>query len=76
MRPEAERLSSGDSPGHARQGGHNLEEIREQLLMTTAEMAAIAGVSEEEVAEMERGQRPVPPGLIAELMEELNAKCA
>ena len=44
--------------------------------MTRAELAALAGVSESELAEMEQGQRPVPHDLLAELMEELNLKGA
>ncbi len=44
--------------------------------MSQAELAALAGVSESELAEMEQGQRPVPHDLLTELMEELNLKGA
>jgi transcriptional regulator with XRE-family HTH domain len=57
-------------------GGQQLRTLREDMHMTTEELAALAGVSEDELAEMENGRREVPPHLIGELMEELNAKGA
>jgi transcriptional regulator with XRE-family HTH domain len=57
-------------------GGRQLRTLREDMHMTTEELAALAGVSEAELTEMEEGHREVPPHLIAELMEELNAKGA
>jgi transcriptional regulator with XRE-family HTH domain len=63
--------NSGDT-----NGGQQLRTVREDMHMTTEELAALAGVSEDELAEMEAGRRDVPPHLIGELMEELNAKGA
>jgi hypothetical protein len=44
--------------------------------MSREELAALAGVDEDELAEMEDGRRAVPSDLISELLEELNAKGA
>ena len=57
-------------------GAHDLRTIRKELGLSAAQLATMAGVSEPELAEMEAGQRPVPPSLLAELMEKLNAKGA
>jgi DNA-binding transcriptional regulator YiaG len=73
-------VSETDRPSEARDvhdiGAHDLRTIREDLRLSPAQLATIAGISEAELAEMEAGQRPVPPTLLAELMEELNAKGA
>ncbi|MDQ3870921.1 MAG: helix-turn-helix domain-containing protein [Chloroflexota bacterium] len=57
-------------------GVQELTRIRSELRMSQAELAALAGVSESELAEMEAGERPVPHDLLTELMEELNLKGA
>jgi transcriptional regulator with XRE-family HTH domain len=57
-------------------GGQQLRTLRKDMHMTTEELAALAGVSQAELTEMEDGRREVPPHLIGELMEELNAKGA
>ena len=57
-------------------GPHDLSRIREELGMTREQLAEVAGVTQEELAEMEAGTRPVPHELVAEIMEELNAKGA
>jgi predicted transcriptional regulator len=57
-------------------GAHDLQTIRQELGLSAAQLATFAGVSEVELAEMEDGRRPVPPTLLAELMEQLNAKGA
>ena len=44
--------------------------------MTQHELAELAGVDETELAAMEAGTTPVTHELLAELMEELNAKGA
>ena len=61
-------------PGDA--GAHDLTRIRAQLRLSQADLAAMVGVSESEMAEMEAENRPVPPDLLTELMEELNLKGA
>jgi transcriptional regulator with XRE-family HTH domain len=66
----ADRLSA------ARTAGEQLRILRLDLHMTREELAALAGVDEDELAAMEDGQRQVPPDLISELLEELNAKGA
>lgn len=50
--------------------------IREELGLSVAQLAALAGINETELAEMESGRRPVPPTLLAELMEQVNLKGA
>ena len=69
---------SGAQAGQAAgQGGaRDLRTIRQELGVSAAQLATMAGVSEAELAEMEAGTRPVPPTLLAELMEELNLKGA
>jgi DNA-binding XRE family transcriptional regulator len=57
-------------------GARDLRTIRQELGLSTAQLATMAGVSEAELAEMEAGTRLVPPTLLAELMEELNLKGA
>ena len=66
--------TAGEGPNEI--GAHDLRTIRQQLGLSAAQLATIAGVSEVELAEMEEGRRPVPPTLLAELMEQLNAKGA
>lgn len=73
--PEDEAPAPGEL-GSQEPGAPELARIRAELRMTRAELAALAGVSESELAEMEQGQRPVPHDLLAELMEELNLKGA
>lgn len=57
-------------------GAGDLRTIRQELRISAAQLATMAGVSEAEIAEMEAGTRPVPATLLAELMEELNLKGA
>lgn len=65
------------SPAAPEQAGvRDLRTIRQELGVSAAQLATMAGVSEAELAEMEAGTRPVPPTLLAELMEELNLKGA
>ncbi len=53
-----------------------LSTLRRDLRLSLAELADLAGLEERELAEMESGIRPIPNDLMAELMEELNAKGA
>jgi len=62
--------------GAGEPGARDLRTIRRELGVSTAQLATMAGVSEAELADMEAGTRPVPPTLLAELMEELNLKGA
>jgi transcriptional regulator with XRE-family HTH domain len=57
-------------------GAEELRTLRRDSGLSAAQLAAMSGVSEAELAEMEEGTRPVPPTLVAELMEELNLKGA
>jgi transcriptional regulator with XRE-family HTH domain len=68
-------VSAGGSPA-ARSAGEQLRMLRLDLHMTREELAALAGVDEDELAAMEDGRREVPSDLISELLEELNAKGA
>jgi predicted transcriptional regulator len=62
-----------ESPHSAR---HELVRIRAELGMTQRELAELSGVEESELAAMEAGTKPVTHELMAEIMEELNAKGA
>ncbi len=66
---------TSSAPGDTN-GGEQLRTLRFDLHMSREELAALAGVDEHELAEMEDGRRAVPRDLIAELMEGLNAKGA
>ena len=55
---------------------HELSTLRRDLHLSLGELAELAGLDEQELAEMESGARPIPHDLMAELMEELNAKGA
>jgi DNA-binding XRE family transcriptional regulator len=71
-----DRSSAPAATGSDEAGGRDLRTIRRELGVSAAQLATMAGVSEAEIAEMEAGTRPVPPTLLAELMEELNLKGA
>jgi DNA-binding XRE family transcriptional regulator len=62
-----------ESPHSAR---HELVRLRAELGMTQHELAELTGVEESELAAMEAGTMPVTHELLAEIMEELNAKGA
>jgi DNA-binding transcriptional regulator YiaG len=72
----ADRSRSQAASGAGQPGARDLRTIRKELGVSAAQLATMAGVSEAELAEMEAGTRPVPPTLLAELMEELNLKGA
>ena len=67
---------SAERPSDQLSGGEQLRTLRLDLHMSREDLAALAGFDEEELAAMEDGRRALPPDLIAELMEELNAKGA
>lgn len=67
---------SAGGPSAGRSVGEQLRTLRLDLHMSREELAALAGVDEDELAEMEDGRRAVPSDLISELLEELNAKGA
>jgi DNA-binding XRE family transcriptional regulator len=69
-------LGTPPAAGPEQAGARDLRTIRQELGVSAAQLATMAGVSEAELAEMEAGTRPVPPTLLAELMEELNLKGA
>jgi DNA-binding XRE family transcriptional regulator len=71
-----DRSGTPAAQGANQTGGRDLRTIRQELGVSAAQLATMAGVSEAEIAEMEAGTRPVPPTLLAELMEELNLKGA
>jgi DNA-binding transcriptional regulator YiaG len=71
-----DRSGSQAGSGPEEPGARDLRTIRKELGVSAAQLATMAGVSEAELAEMEAGTRPVPPTLLAELMEELNLKGA
>lgn len=71
-----DRSGSQAASGVGEPGARDLRTIRQELGVSAAQLATMAGVSEAELAEMEAGTRPVPPTLLAELMEELNLKGA
>jgi DNA-binding XRE family transcriptional regulator len=71
-----DRSGAPATPGAEVAGARDLRTIRQELGVSAAQLATMAGVSEAELAEMEAGTRPVPPTLLAELMEELNLKGA
>lgn len=66
----------GDTAASLEMGAHDLRRIRAELGISSPQLAAIAGVSETELEEMEAGSRPVPETLLSDLMEQLNAKGA
>jgi predicted transcriptional regulator len=55
---------------------HEIVRLRAELGMTQRELAELAGIEETELAAMEAGATPVTHELLAEIMEELNAKGA
>jgi predicted transcriptional regulator len=63
-----------DEPAHSPR--HELVRLRAEFGLTQHELAELAGVDETELAAMEAGTTPVTHELLAELMEELNAKGA
>jgi DNA-binding XRE family transcriptional regulator len=71
-----DRTGSPAASGAGEPGARDLRTIRQELGVSSAQLATMAGVSEAELEEMEAGTRPVPPTLMAELMEELNLKGA
>jgi DNA-binding XRE family transcriptional regulator len=71
-----DRSGAPAAAGAGEPGARDLRTIRQELGVSAAQLATMAGVSEAELAEMEAGTRPVPPTLLAELMEELNLKGA
>jgi DNA-binding XRE family transcriptional regulator len=70
----ADRASEGTETTHSPR--HELVRLRAELGMTQHELAELAGVDDSELAAMEAGTTPVTHELIAEIMEELNAKGA
>jgi predicted transcriptional regulator len=64
----------GDEPAHSPR--HELVRLRAELGMTQHDLAELTGVDETELAAMEAGKTPVTHELLAEIMEELNAKGA
>jgi predicted transcriptional regulator len=74
-----ENVDSSGVPGPgepAHSPRHELVRLRAELRMTQHELAELAGVDETELAAMEAGTTPVTHELVAEIMEELNAKGA
>jgi DNA-binding transcriptional regulator YiaG len=74
--PSASGSSDRSDEAAGDTGAGDLRTIRQELRISAAQLATMAGVSEAEIAEMEAGTRPVPATLLAELMEELNLKGA
>ena len=66
---------AGEAPD-AHEPRHELVRLRAELGLTQQELADLAGVSERDLAAMEAGTQPVSHDLLAEIMEELNAKGA
>jgi predicted transcriptional regulator len=71
--PGSARQEPTESPHSAR---HELIRLRAELGMTQHELAELTGVEDSDLAAMEAGSMPVTHELLAEIMEELNAKGA